>query len=229
MHTAATMQAELLEPVIVAGSEKLASACRRRGVRLVHVSTDMVFDGLRPPYSEDAALTPVHPYGEAKARAEQAVLQAHPEAAIVRSSLLYRLSPPDPRTARDLQQLASEEPPTLFVDEVRCPAAVEDFADALVCAARAVLVDDAPATRAAARVYHLVGPEAVTRRAFGERLLRALGGDVERLRFGTIAESGLVRPVDLTLVAEHTPAAWSSRIRSFSSVLESFESRATHS
>jgi len=76
------------------GAQHVARAAARHGVRLVHVSTDYVFDGGRPgsdasPYAEDAALVPRSAYGRTKAAGEWAVRSEHPEALVVRTAWLY--------------------------------------------------------------------------------------------------------------------------------------------
>ena len=61
------------------------------GARLVHVSTDFVFDGDRPqPYGLDAATGPVNVYGRSKLAGEEAVLaQLGAAATVVRTSWVY--------------------------------------------------------------------------------------------------------------------------------------------
>jgi dTDP-4-dehydrorhamnose reductase len=60
---------------------------RARGRRkLIHVSSDMAFDGASGPFAEDARPSPITPYGRAKARAEFRARGCR--AAIVRCSLL---------------------------------------------------------------------------------------------------------------------------------------------
>ncbi len=57
------------------GAANLAAAARRCDARLVHVSTDYVFDGLaREPYDEEAPISPRSAYGRTKAAGESAVL-----------------------------------------------------------------------------------------------------------------------------------------------------------
>jgi dTDP-4-dehydrorhamnose reductase len=69
---------------------RIAEACARRKVYLVHVSTDFVFDGeIRRPYREDDPTAPIQVYGESKRDGERRVLEACPGAAIVRTSTLY--------------------------------------------------------------------------------------------------------------------------------------------
>lgn len=68
----------------------LATACAERGIGLVHVSTDYVFDGLaETPYTEDAPTQPASVYGQSKLAGEQAVLAALPSAIILRTSWVF--------------------------------------------------------------------------------------------------------------------------------------------
>jgi len=68
----------------------LARVCRRQGIAMVFVSTDFVFDGAsRQPYGERSSPAPLQVYGRSKLEGERAVLGAHPDALIVRTSTLY--------------------------------------------------------------------------------------------------------------------------------------------
>jgi dTDP-4-dehydrorhamnose reductase len=105
------------------GSQAVAGAAQGR--RLIHLSTDLVFDGSRGRYREDDALAPVSSYGRSKAEAEHRVLAAEPSATLVRTSLIYGLvNGPQERLAR--------EGTTFFVDEIRSPVHVRDLAAAIV-------------------------------------------------------------------------------------------------
>ncbi len=68
----------------------LASQCRERGMRLVHVSTDYVFDGRGScPYREDDAPAPRSAYGRTKLEGERGVLEASDAFLVVRTSWVY--------------------------------------------------------------------------------------------------------------------------------------------
>lgn len=72
------------------GPGVLARACYEGGCRLVHVSTDYVFDGAASrPYPPEHPRSPLNAYGESKAAGEEAVLDMLPEATIVRSAWVY--------------------------------------------------------------------------------------------------------------------------------------------
>ena len=68
----------------------LGALCAQRGLRLVHVSTDFVFDGrAHRPYTPDADPSPLGIYGASKWRGEQAVLASGAGHAVVRTSWVY--------------------------------------------------------------------------------------------------------------------------------------------
>ncbi len=74
IHTAYRQAEHALEGDVVRASRNIALASHRAGARLVHLSTDLVFDGEQgAPYDEDADPRPVSAYGDAKLRAEQLV------------------------------------------------------------------------------------------------------------------------------------------------------------
>ena len=82
------------------GPANLAAACAASGARLVHISTDYVFDGhATEPYAEDAPMSPAGAYGRTKAAGETAVRESGADALIVRTAYLYgRGGPCFPKT-----------------------------------------------------------------------------------------------------------------------------------
>ena len=68
----------------------LAEACTRFNTRLIHISTDYVFDGSSAePYREDHATGPINKYGETKLLGEQLVMKNNPGAIIIRTAWVY--------------------------------------------------------------------------------------------------------------------------------------------
>jgi len=82
------------------GPANLAAACAASGARLVHISTDYVFDGhATEPYAEDAPMSPAGAYGRTKAAGETAVRESGADALILRTAYLYgRGGPCFPKT-----------------------------------------------------------------------------------------------------------------------------------
>ncbi|WP_226702099.1 dTDP-4-dehydrorhamnose reductase [Microbulbifer elongatus] len=86
----AESEVEQAHAINARGPENLALACREFGARLIHVSTDFVFDGRHSqPYQPEDIRKPVSVYGESKARGEEAVEAILPEAIIVRTAWVY--------------------------------------------------------------------------------------------------------------------------------------------
>ncbi|MDG2047627.1 MAG: dTDP-4-dehydrorhamnose reductase [Halioglobus sp.] len=74
----------------VVGPLALAQACAQQGVKLIHLSTDFVFDGrASQPYKPDAPTSPLGEYGRSKRAGELAVQSALPQAVILRTGWVY--------------------------------------------------------------------------------------------------------------------------------------------
>jgi dTDP-4-dehydrorhamnose reductase len=183
-----------LERDVIAATRSVAAACAIHDVALVHVSSDVVFDGEHAPYAEGAPPVPVHAYGRAKAQAEADVVTAVPDAAICRTSLVCAAEPLDPRSAWVVDTLRAGEPLTLFTDEIRCPIRADDLAGQLW---------DLTALPRADRggPWHLVGPDAVSRYDLGVVLAEAHGQDPAGITAAHSRDLPEPRPRDLRLTA----------------------------
>jgi len=72
------------------GPAKLAAVCKKRGVRFLSYSSDLVFDGTKgAPYVESDLPNPLNTYGESKSVSEQKILEANHEAIVVRTSSFF--------------------------------------------------------------------------------------------------------------------------------------------
>jgi dTDP-4-dehydrorhamnose reductase len=189
IHTACSDQGDGINAMLPAGG-LLAMQAMERGIRFIHLSTDQVFDGMSPPYCEASSPNPINPYGRAKAETETLITAVNQQATIVRTSLLYDLRTADRQTAHLIHAANTGESYCLFTDEIRCPVWVENLAEALL----------ELSTKDHAGVLHIGGPAPLNRWEFGTALLDHFGLPVpSNIRQGTIKESGLVRPPDLTL------------------------------
>ncbi len=112
--------------------------CRRRGARLIRLSTDLVFDGnpyLRGGseclggYDEESPVSPVTVYGKMMAEAERVISQGYPEAAILRIALPMGPSLNGHAGAIDWieSRFRKGKPATLYFDEVRSNLYVQDL------------------------------------------------------------------------------------------------------
>lgn len=189
IHTACSDQGKNLS-AIASSAALLAIQSAERHIRFIHLSTDQVFDGMTAPYTETSKAHPINPYGIAKAQAEDLVGSLNPEAIIVRTSLMYDLRTPDRQTRQFIQAISTDTSFRLFVDEWRSPIWVENLAKALL----------ELTTKDISGILHIGGPQALNRWDLGMQLLQHHGLiPTSNIQKGTIAESGLVRPPNLTL------------------------------
>jgi dTDP-4-dehydrorhamnose reductase len=130
IHTAYRQSGDGAREIVVSGSESFARATESVGARLVHVSTDVVFDGRKgSAYVEDDPPSPCTEYGRNKADAEACVARVAPDALIVRTSLIVG----GPEHTPSKHELAAADPAaTFYEDEIRSPVQVADLAAALL-------------------------------------------------------------------------------------------------
>lgn len=158
-------------------------------VRVVLVSTDLVFDGEQAPYDEARVPAPRSAYGRTKAAAERMLLTAG-AGLVVRVPLLFGKSFDGVRGATDMirSKLAQRASVVLFADEWRSPLHVVDAAHGLIAA----LFSERNG------VLHLPGPKRVTRAEFGLRFCALQGLDGALLSSGLRSDPGRPRDVSLS-------------------------------
>jgi len=184
IHTVGSNRAADMAAVIVEGTRHVAAAAAVARARLVHLSTDSVFDGVSAPYDERAWAAPLNEYGRAKAAAE-VIARAHPDAVIVRTSLIYGLEEMDNGTAWMAEALRAGRPVTLFTNQRRNPVWVETL-----CRACLELVN-----LDYRGVLNVAGRQVMTRAEFGLRLLD-WWGVTERATLTLAEDDGLRWPLD---------------------------------
>ena len=177
IHTAYVQDGPDAWSTNVDGSRTVARAAR--ALRLVHLSTDVVFGGSKgSAYVEDDPPDPVTDYGRSKAAAEVEVAREHPRALVVRTSLIYGGAEPSKH------ELAAIDPENVFyTDEIRSPVQVDDLADALLDLAHGDLTGP----------LHLAGADAVSRlelaSLFAARAVRGAPAPPDRPRNCALAST----------------------------------------
>jgi dTDP-4-dehydrorhamnose reductase len=149
----------------------VAQAAAAVGARLIHISTDFVFDGAKSDgYVETDEPRPISYYGLSKLRGEEAVRSALPGAVVVRTSWLYgRGTTHFP--AKVLSWAASRPQIRVVEDQVGSPTYAEDLADCLLALSRTC----------ASGIYHLGGSGCTSRYEWARQTLALAGSDTEVL------------------------------------------------
>ena len=153
------------------GPSIVARACKAADARLVHVSTDYVFDGGKDrKYREDDVPRPISVYGRSKLAGERAVLDILPESVIARPAVIYgwnSIKAKDNFVTWVLKKLRSGERVTLFRDQSISPTLADDLARTLV---------DLSQTDASG-VWHVSGPDCLDRPTSGRMIATAFDLD----------------------------------------------------
>jgi len=147
---------------------EIARAAADAGARLIHLSTDYVFDGSAAgPLAEDAPTGPLSAYGQSKLEGEQRVLGACPGAIVLRTSWVF--AGHGANFVRTMLRLAAEKKPLRIVADQRGgPTPAGALADACLALARR----DGPGG-----IYHLQGAPAVSWAEFAKAIFAAAALD----------------------------------------------------
>ena len=146
----------------VMGVENLIEATRKVGARLIHISTDYVFDGTHGPYAEDDKPNPISYYGKTKLASENAVRIAAIPHTILRTIVLYGngIGVRDNFPIRVIKSLRAGKNICCAEDQISNPTHVNDLAFAAIKSFE--LNRDG--------IYHICGKEHISRYEFAVRV-----------------------------------------------------------
>jgi dTDP-4-dehydrorhamnose reductase len=162
---------------------ELATACAKRNIRFMHISTDAVFDGTKGGfYTEDDEPSPPGVYSQTKLDGECAVQEVNPQAIIARVNF-YGWSLGGTRSLGEffVNSLSEGKPVNGFTDVVFCPMLVNDTARLLL----EMLQKDLSG------LYHVVGPQPMSKYQFGVEVARTFGLDENLISPRSVEGSGL--------------------------------------
>jgi dTDP-4-dehydrorhamnose reductase len=237
IHTAYRQNEPGLWDVTADGAQHIAQATQRIGARLIHLSSDALFDGEKDgSYTDRDSPNPITAYGIAKANAERLVAAAHPDALIVRTSLIYggrqqQGSGIGDRGLGTIQERRSDETNgnpgvsvherlileaangltdiAFFTDEIRCPIQVSDLARALL---ELTMMDQRG-------VLHVAGADAVSRYTFACLVAAAYGHSPTVLRAALSGSFGARRPRNCAMNSAPAQQLLQTRLRGVHEVL----------
>ena len=145
------------------GSENLALAAKETGAKLVHISTDYVFDGAaKSPYVETDSVNPLGAYGRSKLAGELLVQLALPQAIIIRTSWVF--SEYGNNFLKTMLRLGKEKDTlNIVADQKGCPTYAGDIAEAII----SLIKNDAKGG-----IYHYCGDKSTTWKEFAQEIFR---------------------------------------------------------
>jgi len=199
IHTAAMADPEYCQQhpqaayaINVDATATIARCCQARGIPLVFTSTDIVFDGLNPPYGEADPVSPVNIYGEQKVLAEGKIQAHYPRASICRLALMFGQSTPSSKSFLQpmLASLRRRQPIRLFEDEFRTPISGDAGAAGLLLALAKM-----------PGILHLGGAQRISRYQFGCLVAKHYGLDPGLIMGGSQKNANMLalRPPDVSL------------------------------
>ena len=215
----ASVEAEpkLAENINVALPRHLAQLSNHLGTRLIHVSTDMVFDGRsEEPYRSTDMPAPTNLYGQTKLMSEREVLEHAPEDPVVlRIPILMGNSPGGRRSVHEklIAAVRAGERPKLFCDEIRQPASVENVAEVML---------ELSERRDLHGIFHWAGSEAISRFEMGRRILGHFGMDPDAVESASQKDDPAFasRPANLTFNLHPIASKLKTRPQNFEEQLE---------
>jgi dTDP-4-dehydrorhamnose reductase len=161
----------------------VAEAGNAVGAKLIHISTDAVFDGTRGGYSEQDVPSPLTVYGRSKLAGEHAVLKAHPEACVVRTTLFgWNALPKFSLAEWFLDHLEKGLPCNGFIDVYANLIFVNDLSALLLRMLEKGLEG----------IYHVAARDCLSKHDFGVQLAAEFG-----------LNAGLIQPVSVDTMEFH--------------------------
>jgi dTDP-4-dehydrorhamnose reductase len=194
----------------------LAKACLTRGIHMVQVSTDAVFDGTKSGvYTEEDAPHAVNVYSQTKLEAERAVLESNAEAIVVRVNF-YGWSLGGRRSLAEFffNNLTNNKSMSGYTDVIFCPMHVTHLAQTLL----------EMLSKGLRGLYHAVGPQPMSKYQFGVEIARKFGLNDSEISPKSILVSSLVarRAHNLYLSVDKLSTDLGQPLPSFSTGLDLF-------
>lgn len=183
---------ELAYQINVELSIMVANVTKRLGIRLVHISTDHLFEGNSSMLTEEEPTHPINVYGMTKALAERKILEINPDALIVRTNF-YAWGTSYRKSFSDLiiESLRKEQLLSLFDDVYYTPIIAENL----------IKIVHELLEKKAKGIYNIVSDDRISKYDFGILIAEEFGLDKSCIeRCSLQSKSNLViRPYDMSL------------------------------
>jgi len=188
----ATKNPEEIIAVNTNATETLAQLCQKIRARLIYTSTDMVFDGINPPFSETSSPNPINLYGKSKLAGETAIHHCTKNFLILRLATLYGVYSEDPTRdffSKALHHLRENETIAAYDDEYRTPISYQRVTKII----SELLLSEFTGT------LHVGGHERLSRYEMCLEMARALNVSTNLVKPTKMSDQLSGRPRDLSL------------------------------
>jgi len=178
-------------------SENVARTAARLEIKLVHLSSDHLFDGERPNRSETEMPVPVNVYARTKWRAEQVVAQACPGALIIRTNFFgWGTSIRTSFTDWILRALEDSRSLSMFTNVFFTPILMNDLIDLILQLVR----------REASGIYHVAGGDRLSKYDFALMVAEVFGCPADQISAASVSSFPFKakRPRDMSLSCRRT-------------------------
>ena len=199
IHTAALADVDYCEDhpeeawaVNVEGTENIAKASSEISTKLIHISTNSIFDGKKGMYSEEDKPSPVNVYARTKLEGEKKVQRLIPDSIIIRTAF-YGWSLHNKTSLAEwvITSLKEQKPVNMFTDVFFSPIFAGDLVEIIIEMYHKEICG----------VYHVGGRERCSKYAFGLEIAKSFGLNADNIHPTSITDMGLKapRPRDLSL------------------------------
>jgi len=211
--------------VNVEGTRNVAEACKKYGSRMIFVSTDYVFDGVKGNYTEDDTTNPINHYGVTKLEAERTIAQTLSDYVIARPSVIYGYVPISQRQSSSgkplnfamwlAQKLRNEEPLKIVTDQYGSPTLADSLAETLLKLAQSDKTG----------VYHTAGGTRLNRYEFAVKIAKKLKFKATLITpiMTSQLKQAAMRPMDSSLSVEKIEIHLGLRMPTIDEALEKFK------
>jgi dTDP-4-dehydrorhamnose reductase len=178
----------------------ISASCQKVGAKLIHISTDYVFDGMsKKPYSESDEAVPMNAYGNSKKQGEELALANNPATWVIRTSWVYRAGFHNfPSVVAS--KLNTGQEVRVVDDQYGAPTSATDLVAGLAQLSR---------TSAPFGVYHLTNQGQTSWFGFAQAVALALGFDTKMVIPTTTSE--FVRPAKRPAYSVLSNDLWRAR------------------
>jgi dTDP-4-dehydrorhamnose reductase len=198
IHTAGLTSVETCESsqtlanlVNVELSANVALVTKQLGIKMVHISTDHLFDGTKPLLSEEVIPTPLNVYGYTKGLAEKKVLEIHPFCLVIRTNF-YGWGTSFRKSFSDMIifSLRQKKQITLYNDVFYSPI----YVNILISYIHTLIARDAKG------IFNVVSDSRISKYEFGLILANEFNLDTTLIKGGLLAPKNILkRPLDMSL------------------------------